>query len=346
MNLLTKNRIPNLTGSVTDNPDYRHLAAAAEDRRQWNLEAGDVRRYVESLTQFDPYAGEPVIRLTAAEQDEARRILAAETLTPQRPQTECPNSSNKRHRSRAIGTFCRRAYRREIIDAGTGRPAFVFLACDSRTCRDCRPGIDNADAERIADGLGTVAYLAEIDADKWGTVSKRLRRHSVDAVKIPSTRDPLKIVVVANEPPTPDAVRIVDVATVVRDLMMTRPTGQTRRMTTLGGIESRNEWEDRQKAEAVDSGRAFSPTVQPADVEKVADALGVPVTVTTTAYATTIRVGETDAWRLDALRRWCRNPGGKQWADMRRETLIREGALDPDPPPLDLFTPPPEEAVA
>ena len=40
-----------------------------------------------------------------------------------------------------------------------------------------------------------------------------------------------------------------------------------------------------------------------------------------------------DDWRAVAVRRWCKNPTGKQWSDMRIETLIREGVIEADEPP-------------
>lgn len=59
-----------------------------------------------------------------------------------------------------------------------------------------------------------------------------------------------------------------------------------------------------------------------------------------------MRVTASDAPKTEAgsviVRRWCKNPSGKQWADMRRETLIREGVELEHPPPMELH----DEAAA
>lgn len=306
----------------------------ASDRDLWELEAADVRRFTENLPQFDPYAGEPVRVLTDAEQDEARRILAAETVTPQRSPAACPDSSYQGNKERSNRTLCRRAYRRALRHPETGEAFVAFLDCGSRTCPDCRSGLDDSDTGRIAAGLGTVGYVAEIAADDRETVAKRMRRHGATGAFVPSNRDPSRIVVIADEPPTPGAVRIADVPSVVRDLMMTRPTGAARRLTTFGAVESRREWEGRGTAEALDGpGEWIAPTVQPADVENVAEALGIPFETTETRHGIAIRLRVPwDDWRAVALRRWCRNPAGKHWEQMRIDTLIREGAYTETPP--------------
>jgi len=70
--------------------------------------------------------------------------------------------------------------------------------------------------------------------------------------------------------------------------------------------------------------------VQPVDVERVAASLGIDAETTPTGLRLKVRW---DDWRAVAVRRWCKNPTGKQWEDMRIETLIREGVIEADEPP-------------
>jgi hypothetical protein len=175
----------------------------------------------------------------------------------------------------------------------------------------------------------------EIDADQWPTMSRRLQRRGINGARIPSNKHHDRVVVVADSPPVPGAVSVHDVESLTADLMRTRPTGQTRRLTTFGDIPSRDEWDDRQRV-AAPAGLTdwMNDLIQPGDVELVASALGLEVETTAATVRLKVRW---DDWRAVAVRRWCRNPAGKGWAEMRLETLIREGVAEPEEPPDEVY---------
>jgi len=265
-------------------------------------------------------------RQREAERHAYRATAATIRDLPRLPR--CPNTSNGEKRSRATQTFCRRAYRR-WLENDAGEPVAEWLPCRSRTCQDCRAAIDQSDAERVAAGIGPNGWVVEIDAAQWATMSKRLNRRGINGARIPSNRHHDRVVVVADSPPVPGAVPVADVESLTADLMRTRPTGQARRLTTFGDIPSRDEWDERQRVAApVGLTDWMAAHVQPADVEVVAVALGVEVEIT----AMTVRLlCRWDDWRADAVRR------GKQWSDMRIETLIREGVIPADEPPDEAY---------
>ena len=108
-----------------------------------------------------------------------------------------------------------------------------------------------------------------------------------------------------------------------------------RRLTTFGDVTSAAEWEGRHRAEAVDGVTDWMDRrVQPVDVERVAASLGIDAETTPTGLRLKVRW---DDWRAVAVRRWCKNPTGKQWSDMRIETLIREGVIEADEPPDEAY---------
>jgi len=299
--------------------------AVAEAIGRWDREAADIRRYAFTIERYEP--APMAIQLTPYEQAETRRLLG---IPP-----KCRDSSNRETTSRTNATrgdrYCHRAYRR-WLENDAGEPTATWLPCRSRTCRDCRPRIDQSDAERITYGLrGGDVWLSEVSIDRWRTVKTRLDRHGATVARFHSPRDYDTVLVVADEPVAPGAVKLSEVETVIGDLMRTRPTGQHRRLTTTGDIPSRDEWDDRHhKPQTVGAWDWMSKHTQPADIERVAAALGVPVE--RTAGTVRLKVGWDD-WRAQAVRRWAKNPTGKQWEDMRIETLIREGVIEADEPP-------------
>ena len=318
----------NLLNQSLSGPDDRDHQYTDDDAARWEREAAEVRGYAAAI---DPpgYGGIQFAPLTPA--DHAATVEALRSQLRDRDHVACRDSSYGRQRNRTSATFCRRAFRR-WTENSRGEPAAVWLRCRSRTCPDCRGAIDQSDADRIADGIGPDAWIVEIPRDQWVTVSTWLRRHDAARLQCASNRDPTKVVVVADMPPTPDAHKLTDPASMIRDLVATRPTGQTRRLTTAGQIVSRDEWDDRYHAEAIDGETDwFAPTVQPADIELVAAALGVEIRTTTTADTVTL-LCQWDDWRSVAIRRWARNPSRVEWADVYRATLRGEGIPFDDPP--------------
>jgi len=342
----SRHRIPGQSDIREYDPearDYRSSADRAEARLDGPLESStdaELRAAAHVTAGTGPRtqpAYEAVLEELRDRQAEAERYAYRATAAtirdlPRLPR--CPNTSSGEKRSRATQTFCRRAYRR-WLENDAGEPVAEWLPCRSRTCQDCRAAIDQSDAERVAAGIGPSGWVVEIDADQWPTMSKQLNRRGINGARIPSNRRHDRVVVVADSPPGPAAVPVLDVESLTADLMRTRPTGQARRLTTFGDISSRDEWDDRQRVAApVGLSDWMAAHVQPADVELVAGALGVEVETT----AMTVRLlCRWDDWRADAVRRWCRNPSGKQWSDMRIETLIREGVIPADEPPDEVY---------
>jgi len=301
--------------------DYRTPADDDADRRQWDAEATGIRDYAAAI---DP-PGFDAVQLAPA--DHTATVAAIRSQLRERDRPGCRDSSYRSKQERTTATRCHRAIGL-WVRGDDGAPVYVRPPCRSRTCADCRPAIDGSDAERIADGIGPDAWIAEIPRDQWIAVSTRLRRHDATRLQCASNRDPTKVVVVADEPPTADAHKLTDPATAIRDLLATRPTGQARRLTTTGRIVGRDEWDDRYRAEAIAEDWA-APGVSLADIELVAAALGVATSVT--ADTVTLRC-KWDDWRSVAIRRWGRNPSRVEWADMYRDTLRGEGIPVDDPP--------------
>lgn len=304
---------------------------------RWDREAIHVRRAASTITP----RVEPARRvLTPEQQAETARLLGiVETETPQGLEADCPNNSYKDIRNRTTRTtYCYRAQRVWVQNA-EGEPVARFLPCRSRTCKDCRAGLDQSDAERLTDAIGTRGYVVEIDKAQWDTVYKRLRRAGATGARIPSTRTADALVVVADIPPTPDATPVADVAVLTQDLCAHRPTGLERRLTTFGGVKSRDEWENRPSETAIDGETDWmARTVQPDDVERLAVAVGVPFERT----GSTIRLRcRWDDWRAVAIRKWAKNPSGDAYEKQRRDTLIKEGVYGSDDPPDEAY----EEAV-
>jgi len=311
---------------------------AAERRQQWDDEAAEVRDYGAGIEppRIDAVRlapAEHAATVAALDRHHDLRTLANEMEAWDRESVARLDSSVRSKKERTTATPCPRGFGKWIAN-DRGEPVFASLRCRARTCPICRVQVDESDAERITDGIGPDAWIAEVPRDQWRTVSKRLDRADATAVQCASNRDPHSVVVVADMPPTADAHKLTDPASAIRDVVATRPTGWERRLTTKGRIVSRDEWDDRQHAKAIEADADgptdwTAPGVTLADIERVAAALGVETY--TTADAVTLRC-RWDDWRSVAIRRWARNPSRVEWADMYRDTLRGEGVPVDDPP--------------
>jgi hypothetical protein len=328
---------PRVSGYQT--PSDTELDAS---REMWNLEAGDIRRYVESLTNFDPHAGiQPPPKLTSAGELELQRILS-EPFHSNGSTPHVPTSllNRNRHR-RTLQEWCPRAQAQMVRRGDT--TVVVWPECKSRTCSVCRPRIDDRDTNRVLHAFqGSKIWLSEIPIDDWGTTSKRLRRHGSTAVKMASKKNHDRIAVLSSEPITPDAIAVTDET--VRDVVSTRPPGSPPQKGHLPrprlsgiGLPTIREWEQNIASGQVDEAVDLDKTITPDALADAADGLGIDYT----RRGRLIELhAEWDSPEMVTLRSWARDPlgGWKMW-------LRNQQGLT-DEPPLELFEPPPEEYAA
>jgi hypothetical protein len=311
-------------------------------REMWNLEAADIRRYVGSLTEFDPYAGVTAPpSLSPAGEIEVLRILR-EPLRSNGSRPDVPISLLKRTREpRTLGEWCPRAQPR-MVRRGT-TTVTVWPECKSRTCSVCRPRIDERDTNRVLSAFpGSKIWLSEIPVDEWGTTSKRLRRHGSTAVKMASNKHHDRITVLSSEPITLDAIAVS--RDTVRDVVSTRPPGSPPQRGHLPrprlsgiGLPTIAEWEQRIEAEEVDEVVDLDKTISPDALANAADGLGIDYT----RRGRLIELhADWDSPEMVALRSWARDPlgGWRMWLRNQRGLT--------DEPPLELFEPPLEEDAA
>ena len=316
---------------------------AAVSREMWTLEATDVRRYVESLTEFDPHADviAPPSLSPAGEATMLRILQEHRRSNGSRP--DVPVSLLTRTREvRTSGEWCPRAQPRMVRRGDT--TVTVWPECRSRTCSVCRPRIDDRDTNRVLatfQGAKTI-YLSEIPIDEWETTSKRIRRHDENAVKMASNKHYDRLTVLSSEPITPDSIAVTPET--VRDVVSTRPPGSPPQKGHLPrprlsgiGLPTIAEWEQRIDAGEVDEVVELDKTISPDALANAADGLGIDYT----RHGRLIELhAEWDSPEMVALREWARDPlgGWKMW-------LRNQQGLT-DEPPLELFEPPPVEDAA
>jgi hypothetical protein len=147
---MNKTRIPEPPGSVTDNHGYRHLEAAAEDRRQWNREAADIHRTAATVAPPAPKR-EPRRR---TEPDEA--VIASETMRLLAGQ---PRSAYT-IREKVEGTFGPNpCTSRKFLDDDGNEYGTV---CDLKRCAHCGPRKELLMTLQLRAGFGDAAWIATI----------------------------------------------------------------------------------------------------------------------------------------------------------------------------------------
>jgi hypothetical protein len=191
---LTKNRLSEPPGSVTDKPisthaslDYRHLADRERRQREtaqeerWHLEAeearrqreaADVRRQAATIPQFDPYAGQAAVTLTAEEQAATTGALERFARVSVRPKAlksslqsvpyEPSNAYTRAH--------CRSRVKVRDQNTRTGVRVDRFVPC--RNCEPCRKHLAEVSGRWTAENLGDRGYAYQVTEDEWHSRSR------------------------------------------------------------------------------------------------------------------------------------------------------------------------------